>query len=89
MIFLYYFAVRLSHAELDAFYSEHVGPRWNAKGLKFWACGICAKPGSSRQDVERHVESLHVTTDPYTCQQCEAQFSTKRGLTRHSLSVHR
>ena len=81
--------MRLSHTELDAFYVEHVQPRWDAKGRKFWSCGLCAKRGSSRQDVERHIESLHVTTDPYGCGVCGASLSTRRGLTRHNHAVHR
>jgi hypothetical protein len=83
--------VRLSHAELDAFYAAHVRVDYgdDGGGFKLWSCGLCSQRGHSRRDVQRHLDSHHIATDPYECEQCGSAFGTRRGLTRHRLSVHR
>ena len=60
-------------------------------GVKYWKCAICDIYHNRKQDLLRHIESLHIQTSPYVCVYCTAQveFKTKRALQRHVTASHK
>ena len=60
-------------------------------GVKYWKCSLCHMNHNRKQDLLRHIESLHIQTDPYYCLYCQSsvQFKTKRFLQRHLSSSHK
>jgi len=60
-------------------------------GVKYWKCSLCHMNHNRKQDLLRHIESLHIQTDPYYCLYCQnsVQFKTKRSLQRHLSSSHK
>jgi len=60
-------------------------------GVKYWKCSLCHMNHNRKQDLLRHIESLHIQTDPYYCLYCQTsvQFKTKRSLQRHLSSSHK
>lgn len=60
-------------------------------GTKYWKCAICQIYHNRKQDLLRHIESLHIKTDPYVCLYCQShlEFKTKRALQRHVTASHK
>ena len=77
--------VYLEHDQLDAyikelcFMTEH----------KTFACGVCQKEGKQRQDIERHIESIHVTTKPFQCDSCGTKHKTRKSHQEHLRAFHK
>ena len=69
----------------------------SSSGMKFWICGICQKILNNKSALNRHIESFHVETDPYSCSYCADKvwivdkviFRTRRALQRHVNSAHK
>ena len=59
-----------------------------AEDKLFCYCGICNKEGRKRQDIERHIESVHVITPPYVCDLCGTRMAQFFNLSDHRLKVH-
>ena len=60
-------------------------------GVKYWKCAMCLLNHNRKQDLLRHIESIHIYTDPYHCLYCQTsvQFKTKRALQRHLTAFHK
>ena len=60
-------------------------------GVKYWKCAMCLINHNRKQDLLRHIESIHIYTDPYPCLYCQNsdQFKTKRALQRHLTAFHK
>ena len=39
-------------------------------GNRTFNCRICEKVGRTKQDMERHIESNHILTNPFECELC-------------------
>ena len=74
-----HFAVFLEHAELDSYISAMCA----LAADKTYHCGVCHKQAARRQDIERHLESVHIVTEPFVCEVCGASMKTRPGLQRH------
>ena len=62
-------------------FSDHVVDT----GLK---CNTCYSIFKTKQNLNRHVTSVHEEKKPFKCKICDAIFSSKQGMTRHIDSVH-
>ena len=69
----------LEHAELDSYISAMCSMAED----KTYHCGVCHKQATRRQDIERHLESVHIVTEPFSCEVCGASMKTRPGLQRH------
>ena len=69
----------LEHDELDTYISEMCAV---AEDKTFY-CGVCHKSGRQRQDIERHIESVHILTNPWPCQVCGSLLKNRRGYQSH------
>jgi len=83
------FSVYLEQDRVLDYIEEHALCRADEGGARFWSCGLCHKSLSNKSQTHRHIESFHIETDPYSCIHCDAQFSTRRALQRHTVAVHR
>ena len=72
-------SVFLKHNQLDSYISSVCHQMED----KTYFCGVCDKPSEQRQVVERHIESCHIVTDPFTCHLCGASLKTRHGYQRH------
>ena len=79
------FAVFLEHDELDSY----IGANSILAEDKTFYCGVCHKSGRQRQDIERHIESVHIVTNPWPCQICGSQLKSRRGYQTHIRTQHR
>ena len=86
----YIFSVFVSQDQLAGYLSQHtICETDSSSGTVAWSCAICNKYLNKKYDVLRHIESLHVETDPYLCLYCSQQFKTRRSVQRHTLAVHK
>ena len=76
----------MDHVQLESYLKEMVVM---TEDKLFYYCGVCNKEGRKRQDIERHIESMHVITPPYVCEICSSDFKTKTYLQRHMRLVHK
>ena len=72
-----------------AYIEEQAIYQVDSNGVKYWSCGLCHKTLSNKSQTRRHIESYHVQTNPYYCNQCAEQFTTQRGIQRHITANHR
>jgi len=79
--------VRVSQGGIDAFLEANMREEWSGQ-RRGWACLICSKFITTRRDMGRHIEAVHVETDPFTCTECPSQFSNRRSLRRHLHTYH-
>lgn len=56
-------------------------------GAPTYPCTLCAKPFMVRQDLESHVNSVHLKLRPYACAACGKASGHPRFLVRHSCNV--
>ena len=74
------FLVFVEHGGLEAYISEMCVQCED----KSYYCGVCGHQGSGKkQDIERHIESFHIETDPFPCNICGISCKTRRGYQRH------
>ena len=86
-LFIFLFLVFLEHDQLDSYINEMVIQNEDVLGKRpTFYCGICQHQGNTKQDVERHVESFHIQTQPFYCPTCGASYKTRRTLKIHQRS---
>ena len=51
-------------------------------------CDVCDSIFKTKQNLERHVASVHEGRKPFKCDFCNANFAHKHQLKRHVASVH-
>jgi len=57
-------------------------------GLKLHRCTLCGKTGNHRNNLRKHVESLHFPGSfRYSCKYCQEVFDTKTKLNNHVMRV--
>ena len=78
----FFLSVFLDHDQLDNYIRERC--LQSEDGAHY--CGVCGKPSKFKQDIERHVESAHVETNPFICLLCGFQAKTRRSLKIHARS---
>ena len=49
---------------------------------------ICEAPCENRQQLEDHVNTVHLNSKPKKCDSCEMSFATNLALTEHYETVH-
>ena len=79
--------VFLEHDQLDDYINGMVLLSEDGHGGRFAFCGVCQKQGS-KQDIERHIESWHIQTNPFPCEICGKNQKTRRSLQIH-LRLHK
>ena len=83
-------SVYVEQARVASFIEEQSVCEHDENGTKYWKCLVCGKYLMKKCDLVRHIESLHLVTDPYSCEFCSgSQFKTIRALQRHINSVHK
>jgi len=50
-------------------------------------CNACGKQFSTKYNLRKHVEALHLKLKPYTCQTCTKTFAYKHSYCQH-MQVH-
>lgn len=58
------------------------------KGIKNFACPNCEQRFVTKNDMQKHINSIHLKIRKYCCQRCPATFSNSEGLKRHFRSLH-
>ena len=53
-----------------------------------FTCSQCNKSFSSKQNLEKHLDSVHLKLKPFNCNQCDKSFPSKQNLDRHTDTVH-
>ena len=79
--------MRVSQDGISSFISTQMSEMFDGD-KKVWMCLLCEKTCNVKRDLGRHIEALHVLTDPFSCSLCDGQFSTRRALQRHNLAYH-
>ena len=69
----------MEHEQLDNYISETC----LQTEFKTFYCGVCQKPGNKKQDIERHIESVHIQTNPFKCDICGSLLKTRKSLQIH------
>ena len=72
-------SVYLEHNQLDTYISETCIQSHD----KQFYCGSCEYASEHKQVVERHIESCHILTDPFSCEFCGSSLKTRFGYKRH------
>ena len=54
-----------------------------------FCCAVCHQTCRTKQEVERHLESKHIETNPFTCEICGSQSKTRRALKVHLMRHHK
>ena len=84
MTFICFLSVYLRHDQIDAYIEEQSLVYDDG----FTYCAVCQYSSRSKQshrlDVRRHIESIHITTDPFPCDQCGKQVKTRLQLQRQA-----
>lgn len=52
-------------------------------------CTHCKKEFTNNFNLQRHITSIHNTSQLYTCNFCERSFNRKNALIRHEESIHK
>ena len=56
---------------------------------KLWACSACGKESKYKNDMRRHIESLHVQDHPgYKCDYCLTILNSSNALRLHVKNKH-
>ena len=53
-------------------------------------CSLCGKNFSLKDTLRQHIKNVHEKKRPYKCEIsfCNADFTKKRGLDKHMLTIH-
>ena len=54
-----------------------------------YICPFCDRNFTIKQNLNRHIASVHEGKKPFKCNNCEASFSEKQHVKRHIQSVHK
>ena len=85
--FIFVILVFLEHDQLDSYINEMVIQNEDELGNRpTYYCGICHHQGNFKQDIERHIESSHIQTNPFFCPTCGSSHKTRRTLKIHQRS---
>ena len=79
--------MRVSQDGIGSFISSQMSEMFDGE-RKIWMCLMCEKTCNVKRDLGRHIEALHVLTDPFICGLCNGHFGTRRALQRHNLAYH-
>ena len=85
------FSVSLQHEQIDAYVEDNCVSMDD--GVSY--CNLCQFSSShklksiQRLSVKRHIESMHIQTDPFNCHQCGKALKTRRSLTDHITRHHK
>ena len=77
----------LPHDQLDSYIQENVMCSEDDSG-KVAYCALCQQSARYKQDIERHIESAHIETDPFNCNICGSSAKTRRTLKIHMKREH-
>ena len=81
---------RLLFLELSEAIEEQILSMMYQNELKKWCWSLCGKETSSKTDLSRHVESVHITDHPgYNCSYCAVHVKSKNALRIHMNTKHR
>lgn len=58
------------------------------KASEAHTCSLCEKLFSNRNNLKRHLESVHSETQTFACNECPKFFSLRHNLQRHQESCH-
>ena len=58
------------------------------KGKPF-SCHSCEKHFPSKQNLNKHVDAVHLKLKPFSCTLCDKSFAEKENLTKHINAIHR
>ena len=67
---------------MDTYISENVLVSEDQSGRMNY-CAICQQSSKLKTDIERHIESAHIETDPFKCEVCGSSVKTRRSLKIH------
>ena len=85
--FIFVLLVFLEHDQLDSYINEMVILNEDEMGNRpTYYCGVCHHQGNAKQDIERHIESSHIQTNPFFCPTCGSSHKTRRTLKIHQRS---
>ena len=57
--------------------------------MKKWCCYVCGQESVNKNDISRHVESVHIVNHPgYECSFCGAIVKSKNALRMHIARNH-
>ena len=51
-------------------------------------CDTCKKQYTRKQDLQRHIASVHEGLKPFSCQSCDSKFPNNQNLKKHIATVH-
>jgi len=76
-------------ADLDSLIEEHMTKvKDHSQGKPMWSCNDCGKFSRLKNDISRHVESVHITHPGLVCDLCEKVLKTRDTLKRHLKVAH-
>ena len=75
--------VFLEHEHIDSFLNEMTHQTEDLTGGKTFFCGICQKNSKAKQDIERHIETHHIQTNPFQCGICGYVSKSRRYFKVH------
>ena len=84
-----FFLVFLEHDQIGPYINEMLLQTEDNLGIKTFFCGVCQQGGKYKQDIERHIESHHIETNPFECEACGAFLKTRRALKMHTRAHHK
>ena len=58
-------------------------------GIKFFSCNECGKQTTRRQDLNVHIQSMHLVSPAVQCQFCLKELKNKNSLKVHISTFHR
>ena len=87
--FIFIFLVFLEHEQIEPYIIEMTLQTEDFIGNRTFNCRICEKVGRTKQDMERHIESNHILTNPFECELCGKILKTRREIKRHHLKYHK
>merc|ERR1712226_637041 len=76
--------VTINGEELDKTIDSMVGKIDGA-----WTCNVCGKIDKRKQNLQSHIESLHIEGVTHPCNICGNKFKSRHGLQVHMSGKHR
>ena len=56
--------------------------------MKIFQCDLCNYVSARKDNLKKHVQSVHEKLKPYNCRQCGKAFSMKQHCKEHEESIH-
>ena len=60
-----------------------------AKNDDGFTCLICGRVSARKENMKKHIESVHIQDEPKQCGLCEKKFKNKNSLQNHMSMIHR